>query len=279
MAVILSKGVMPMTQKRCFVIGSIGSPDSPERIHADWVLNGIIKPILGERFDYDVFRADKIADPGLITVQIINAALEADLVVADLTGHNPNAFYELAIRHMAEKPVIVMIADGQKIPFDIQDYRAIQYTRETFDGLEKAKTALAEQVAAIQKDNFKPSNPITQARGHKKLASSTDSLEQFVARLTNTVSTLLQRMDNLEQMVIRSSRRPTLAEVLAGRSPTSPLASIVSVDNFDRPFSGALGLFELNQPIPLEHSALPTGPRSPSSPQPPQATPQNKKPK
>ena len=49
-------------------------------------------------------------------------------MIADLSGYNPNAFYELAIRHMEEKPVIHMIQEGQAPPFDVKDYRAVQFS-------------------------------------------------------------------------------------------------------------------------------------------------------
>ncbi len=78
------------------------------------MLQGIIKPALeNDPFNYDVQRADEISEPGLITDQIIGAIIEADLVVADLTGANPNAFHELAIRHMEEGIVIHMAMRGR----------------------------------------------------------------------------------------------------------------------------------------------------------------------
>ncbi len=41
-----------------------------------------------------------------------------DPVVADLTGLNANAFYELGIRHSAEKPVIHIAKAHTPLPFD-----------------------------------------------------------------------------------------------------------------------------------------------------------------
>jgi len=52
---------------------------------------------------------------------------KSDLVIADLTYHNPNVFYELAVRHLNKKPVIHLIKKGEKIPFDINDRRTIFY--------------------------------------------------------------------------------------------------------------------------------------------------------
>ena len=135
-------------RKSCFVVGPIGEEGSEERRKADWLLNGIVKPVLeNDPFNYAVHRADEFADPGMITDQALTSAMDADLVIADLTGRNPNAYYELAVRHMVQSPVIHMILEGETIPFDIKDYRAINYSIDHPADLEKAKSALARQVS------------------------------------------------------------------------------------------------------------------------------------
>ena len=74
--------------------------------------------------DYaDPVRADQIAEPGQITTQIIEHLLRDDLVITDLTGHNPNVFYELSLRHAIAKPVVQM--GGIPLPFDIHASRTL----------------------------------------------------------------------------------------------------------------------------------------------------------
>jgi hypothetical protein len=58
-----------------------------------------------------------------------------------MTGHNPNVFYELAVRHGANKPVVHMIAKGENIPFDVAANRAIYYTLD-LEGADIARTTL-----------------------------------------------------------------------------------------------------------------------------------------
>jgi hypothetical protein len=94
--------------KLCFVVGPIGSEDGEERIHADWLLEGIIQPVLADFSEFTVERADKDPRPGLIDAQLIERLLMADLVIADLSFLNPNVFYEIGIRHMTQKPIIHM---------------------------------------------------------------------------------------------------------------------------------------------------------------------------
>jgi hypothetical protein len=90
-------------KKLCFVIGPVGDEESDTRVHADWLLEGVIEPVTTEFPDFVVKRADRDPRPGLIDAQMINDLLNADLVVADLSFSNPNAFYEMGIRHMAQK--------------------------------------------------------------------------------------------------------------------------------------------------------------------------------
>ena len=94
---------MASTEKpTCFVIAPIGPKESDIRKRSDKVLKHIFKKALAEK--YEVIRGDEIDEPGMITSQVLRAVQESPLVVADLTGHNPNVLYELAVRHAIEKP-------------------------------------------------------------------------------------------------------------------------------------------------------------------------------
>jgi hypothetical protein len=172
-------------QRSCFVVGPIGAEGSEERRKADWLLHTIVRPALAaEPFRYVVNRADEFPDPGMITSQVIAAVLEADLVVADLTGRNPNAFYELAIRHMVERPAIHMIEAGESPPFDVRDYRLIEYKLAHPTDLQDAVAAVQRHAQAIEQSTYRVSNPITTARGHVQLQQSADTKDQILAART-----------------------------------------------------------------------------------------------
>src|SRR5262245_29205679 len=88
----------PPETKTCFVIAPIGEQDSVVRKRSDQIFKYLIGPAAQE-CGYTALRADQIAEPGIITTQVIQHIVDDPLVVADLTGRNPNVFYELAIRH------------------------------------------------------------------------------------------------------------------------------------------------------------------------------------
>jgi len=131
-------------KKVCFVIGPIGEEGDEERKHSDMVLESLIERAL-EGGDLEVIRADKIGDPGMISGQVIEHLLNAALVIADLSFHNPNVFYELAIRHMAGLPTVHIIRKQDQIPFDVKDFRTIHVdTGDKYDLVAKLDTYRAE---------------------------------------------------------------------------------------------------------------------------------------
>jgi hypothetical protein len=111
--------------KVCFYITPIGPEDSEQRKHSDLFLNCLIEPAVRD-IGVKVVRADQIGKPGMIGAQIIDYVLRSRLVIADLSYHNPNVFYELSLRHACGLPTVQIIRMADKMPFDLQQCRTIQ---------------------------------------------------------------------------------------------------------------------------------------------------------
>ena len=191
-------------KRRCFVIGPIGSEGSDERRHADMLLNAVIREVLeGPDFDYEVVRSDQVADPGMINDRVIHDIINAELVVADLTFLNPNAFYELGIRHAALKPVIHFAQTGTPRPFDTIGYRAITEDIADWDGIEKAREQLRKAAKAIEQPDYKVSNPITQSNASFQMQESADSKDRVLLNV-------LERIERLEKSVLDQKADPAL---------------------------------------------------------------------
>ncbi|MCH7558226.1 MAG: hypothetical protein IIB56_12335 [Planctomycetes bacterium] len=58
---------------------------------------------------------------------IVNDLDKADLVIADLTGLNPNVFYELGIRHTLKVGTVMLTQDIASLPADLKSYVAFEY--------------------------------------------------------------------------------------------------------------------------------------------------------
>jgi hypothetical protein len=145
-----------MNTRKCFVISPIGEPDSEVRENADAVLHFIIEPALAD-LEIEAVRADRLAEPGLITHQMVEAILTYDLCIADLTGHNPNVFYELAIAQAVERPIILMKQSGESMPFDVKDYRRVDYDLKPKNLMtHKWVSVLKDQVVKVLDPAYKP---------------------------------------------------------------------------------------------------------------------------
>jgi len=163
-----SSPLMTIEQARfetvCFYITPIGEEGSEHRKHSDLFLSSLVEPAL-EQFQMKVVRADAIDKPGTITSQIIEYLIKSRLVIADLSFHNPNVFYELAIRHAARLPVVQIIRSADRIPFDLSQSRTIKIdTTDIYSlvpRLEIYKSEIASQVRRALDDPDSVDNPIS----------------------------------------------------------------------------------------------------------------------
>jgi len=189
-----------------FVISPIGEPNSSERKRADQILEHVIEPVVS-KLGYKAIRADNIPKPGVITTQVIEHIINAPLVIADLTGHNPNVFYELAVRHAIKKPVIQIIQKGEKIPFDVSTQRTIQINHTDLDSVAEAKKKLERQMKAVKKDPSLVDSPISMAVNFQFMKQSGNPERKAIAELRGTVQVVNHKVDEiLRQLTTRNER-------------------------------------------------------------------------
>lgn len=82
---------------------------------------------LCDQYNIDWLRADQIDRPGVITEQIFEAIEDADALIADITGNNPNVLFELGYARALDKPIVVLNQDPKRSPFDVRVWRQVEY--------------------------------------------------------------------------------------------------------------------------------------------------------
>jgi hypothetical protein len=93
-------------------------------------------------------RADEIWEaPGIIQ-DVVSLIDRGRIVVCDLTGRNPNVFYEAGIAHTLGRDVIIITQSEQDVPFDLRHLRYIKYLNNK-EGLDALKSALEARVRTI----------------------------------------------------------------------------------------------------------------------------------
>jgi len=108
----------------CFVIGPFGAPASATRKWSDFLFRKIIEP--AARNAYAPARSIDDPEPGAITDRVLRDLETADLVIADLTDHNANTFYELGLRHALGKPFLAVCRSDTTVPFDVSTLNVLK---------------------------------------------------------------------------------------------------------------------------------------------------------
>jgi hypothetical protein len=111
----------------CFVLMPFGKKmDAAGRVtNFDSVYTKIIAPAV-ERAGLEPIRADEEKIGGAIHKPMFERLMLCHYAVADITGANPNVFYELGIRHaMRPRSTVIVFGEGTVLPFDIALVRGL----------------------------------------------------------------------------------------------------------------------------------------------------------
>ncbi len=111
-----------LKKKICFVIIGFGPKkdyESGRTLDLDKTFENLIKPVFDE-LNIECFRAKEIIHSGIIDVPMYEWIYKADIVVADISTLNPNALYELGVRHALRPYSTIVISEKElKYPFDV----------------------------------------------------------------------------------------------------------------------------------------------------------------
>lgn len=116
----MTKGISVNPSDSCFVVQPFAPPlgNYYGSIYKPAIERAGLKPV---RADAELFGTGKIID------QVWRGITEAKVLVAELTSRNPNVFYELGLAHALNKPVVLISASEDDVPFDLRHIRVIYY--------------------------------------------------------------------------------------------------------------------------------------------------------
>lgn len=181
-------------------------------VNLDEVYRRVIKKAFEDKFkEYRVIRADEIAGSALIDKSMYTLLMNADLVIADITTLNPNALYELGIRH-ALKPysTIIMANEYCKIPFDLSHSRCLVYKDINEDLSDKDVEVIVDKlqdfIYACESEEidspfytFLPEiNPPTSSEDYDKIIDDMQEKTDTIARLVSKAE-MFKNEDNFRE--------------------------------------------------------------------------------
>lgn len=204
----IDRGVYALGKRRedmrkCFVVSPIGEDGSDIRLNADKLFKYIIKPVC-ELCEFDPIRVDQLNDANSITQTIIEHLENADLVIADITGHNPNVFYEMGYRARTKKPMVHLKKKGENLPFDVNTIRTFEYDLTDLDSVEEIKERLQKTIESFAypdsdnalEDEAAPENTIASIMPVLyQILDATEEIKNDVKNIsTDTIATVIRSM-------------------------------------------------------------------------------------
>jgi hypothetical protein len=214
----MSSDVVLSLDMECFFIAPIGKEDTPVRKRSDSIFKFIVARAAAE-LGLTAVRGDQLSEPGQITLQVIDHVLGARAAVADLTGLNPNVFYELAVRHTARLPTALIAEKDCVLPFDIAQMRTIFFDSTDLGSADACRASIVEQLRKSL-DNKTVDSPIATAVEVRALQSG-DKVERNIAELLTVAEDIaksqqvtLLRIDSLASALAdfdESHKLPTQA--------------------------------------------------------------------
>lgn len=156
-----------------------------------------IRPIC-EHFELEVRRADEIFSTNPIYEDIVKEIQDASIIIVDITGKNPNVFYELGMAHtLKQKRTIMVTQDNFKeMPFDIAHFRIIPYENSITGkvNFEKHLKMTLETLLSDYKETFADEFELT-----IQLFSSTDKQSVLLTLLgINQYKGTINKNDSLQ---------------------------------------------------------------------------------
>ena len=169
---------------KCFVISPFGG-------WFDSYYSAILQPAI-EAANLTPCRADDLYRPSSIIHDIWRFVSQATVLLADLTGKNPNVLYELGLAHAIGKPVVMITQDLDDVPFDLRNLRVITYEMRD----PSWASLLAESITHSLKEVMaEPESAVPPAFLHERQ----DSKAPQVTPIEKKVLELTQQVDSLRR--------------------------------------------------------------------------------
>lgn len=172
--------------KKCFVVSPIGDAGTDIRKNADQLYQHIIKPVC-EKCGFVARRVDEFNTSGSITQEILDALNDYELVIADLTEHNPNVFFEIGYRTKNQKPIIHLKRKGETIPFDISSIRTFEYDLTDLDMVTATKDRLEQVIKNFKYDESKETKKGSNNFENNMIVASLNDIQYKIDVLTDEI--------------------------------------------------------------------------------------------
>lgn len=228
--------------KKCFIVCPIGNDGSETRKRSDTLLKHVITPVCKE-CGFEPKRIDLENTNGSINDDILKHLREDDLVIADLTENNPNAFYEMGYRAALNKPSIHLMTKDCPIPFDVSTIRSFSYDLSDLDSVDEIKSRLIQTIKSIDFDSQSSDSSLN----NNNFGMINAQILQEIYKLQDSITKLTMTIEAKDSAAVS-----VLADKLANsntKSPETVLVETLLTKMLDNP-EQMLRFVELSKSLP-----------------------------
>lgn len=192
--------------KNCFVIMPF-SKTSDSHDEQYWTeFFEMIKTIM-EKNQYKCIRSE--VGPYKLFSNIVKNLENSDIVIAVLTDYNANVWYELGIRHTLRSGTIMLLEEGQKIPFDISDFGIVFYKDSI--GLERRiEKTIKEYLEKL--DDSSIDSPVISTLNNKIYSNVEKNVEKKLEDMQQLIWKLVEELPKANKTI--ESKKAKLNRIL-----------------------------------------------------------------
>lgn len=192
------------TEDICFVIMPFGG-------YFDEYYQSIYLPAI-EAAEMTPFRADNLNRPGNIVSDIWLYTQKAKIILADLSGKNPNVFYELGLAHAIAKPVILIAESIDDVPFDLRSLRVLEYDKNKPRWGDILQKQITKAIKEVQDSPFEAILPTFLSVDKESKSDSISENDKLILEMKRDIELLRNEV---------SRNRPFIREYSPSRSSIS----------------------------------------------------------
>lgn len=197
-----------MEYKSCFILMPFTKANDLSKDDLNYIYSHILKKAV-EEFEVEGKQYFRLVERysskvGSIINGIVNNLNTADLVIADLTGLNPNVMYELGVRHSLKRGTIIVSQDLNNLPSDLRDYLTVEYgySQKTTDqarNYEIFRTELSKTITELISTN-KFDSPVLGYLEQKQRFRDENSVDKLRENVIIT-KTILSEYKEIQDLV------------------------------------------------------------------------------
>jgi hypothetical protein len=189
------------SSKFCFIAMPISDPPGYDSGHFRRVYEHLIRPAC-MKARVTPLRADDVKAANYIVLDILQRIINADLVVCDLSGRNPNVMYEVGVRQAFNLPIVFIKDQRTERVFDIQGFRTVDYDESLrIDCVNSDIETLRAAIEATMQPDHNDVNSLVKLLGISKAElPKNKEVSADTALILSSIRDISERLAGIEQI-------------------------------------------------------------------------------